>query len=280
MKQILSGTRIGNKILTDLREEVRALSVVPRIAAILVGDNPASRLYVRMKEQRCSRVGIAFEKIVVPENTDTQSLCTIIHALNARMDVHAILVQLPLPAGLDTDAVIRAIDPRKDVDGFHPENIERFMRDTPPYVEPVLIHAIRALLEATGTPLANKRAVILGKSDIFMRPLGAALTRMGLHVQWLTLATDNWKEICASADVLVTALGVAHCVTADAIQQGASIIDVGISKLDGTVVGDVHPDAAARAGFITPVPGGVGPMTVAMLLHTVVHLARTQTTTV
>ncbi|MEK7647547.1 MAG: bifunctional 5,10-methylenetetrahydrofolate dehydrogenase/5,10-methenyltetrahydrofolate cyclohydrolase [Patescibacteria group bacterium] len=280
MAHILSGTRIGNKILTDLREEVRALSVVPRIAAILVGDNPASRLYVRMKEQRCSRVGIAFEKIVVAENTNTQSLCEIIRSLNARMDVHAILVQLPLPAGLDTDIVIRSIDPRKDVDGFHPDNIERFMHDTQPYVEPVLIHAIRALLEATGNPLTDKQAVILGKSDVFMRPLGASLTRMGLHVQWITQSTDSWKEICATADVLVTALGVPHSVTADAVKQGASIIDVGISKLDGQVAGDVHPDAAARAGFITPVPGGVGPMTVAMLLHTVVHLARTQTTTV
>ncbi len=151
------------------------------------------------------------------------------------------------------------------------------MADAPPYVEPVLIHAITALLEATKEKLTDKKAVVLGKSDVFMRPLGAALSRRGLHVQWATQQTDGWQQLCADADVLVTAIGVPHGVTPAAVKPGSILIDVGISTLDGAVVGDIHPDAAARAAWCTPVPGGVGPMTVAMLLHTVVHLARIQT---
>lgn len=278
MAHLLNGTQLGKEILTQLRNTIHTLPVVPRIAAVLVGDNAASRLYVSMKERRCRMVGIAFEKILLPEDTTTAAIRAQIMQLNARPDVHAVLVQLPLPAGLDTDAIIRAIDPRKDVDGFHPDNIERFMADAPPYVEPVLIHAITALLEATGTPLQNKTALILGKSDVFMRPLGAALTRRGLHVQWATHDTPDWQSRCVEADVLVTALGMPHIVPPTAVKPGAILIDVGISKLDGTVAGDIHPDAAVRAAWYTPVPGGVGPMTVAMLLYTVVQLARIQST--
>lgn len=274
MARRIDGNQLAQERMHALLATVSKLPVRPGMAAILVGDNPSSSIYVRIKERRCAELGIHFEKFLYPDGTREDVITEKIAQLNSRTDIHAILLQIPLPKGYDTERVIGMIDPRKDVDGFHPENVERFINDEPPYIKPVLIKATLALIEATGVPLHRKRAVILGKSDVFMRPLGSALLRQGMQVVWQTVQQNSWCEHARQADVLITALGMPHYVTKTCVKPGAVVIDVGITKKDNAIMGDVARDVHDVASWITPVPGGVGPMTVAMLLENVVELAQ------
>ncbi len=277
MAQIIDGKKLSKEILKQLKIEVANLSVRPGFAAILVGDNAASELYVRLKEKACKDLGIHFEKHVYPSDADQKNVIQKIQDLNSDDHIHAMLIQLPLPKQLDTQTVINSMNPHKDVDGFHPQNIERFMAGTPPYTRPVLIRAIIRLIEATSVPLRDKRAVILGNSDIFMRPLGSALLRREAQVMWQTTDTNDWKEHTRAADVLISALGKPHFIKKEDIKKGAIVIDVGITKDDSRVRGDVDPECEKVAKWMTPVPGGVGPMTIAMLMTNIVEMAKLTT---
>lgn len=271
--QRIPGKQLAKQIIADLQATVSAMNTTPGMAAVLIGNDPASELYIKLKERTCTTIGVSFTKIQLPQTVSQSEVCAVIDELNQRNDIHGILVQLPLPKSLDTDVVIAQLDPKKDVDGFHPENIERYMADNPPYIRPVLIKSILRLIEHTQEFLRDKRAVILGNSDVFMRPLGSALLRKDMQVVWQTL-DDDWEAAVASADVLITAIGKPHHITAQHVKPGAIIVDVGISDDGDAVKGDVAPNAAEIAQWITPVPGGVGPMTVAMLTENVVELAQ------
>ncbi len=271
--QLIPGKRLAQNIIAQLAQDVSAMENTPGMAALLIGDNSASRLYVKIKERTCHTIGIAFEKVELPENVDEATVLAEIDKLNARDDIHGVLIQLPLPAHLNTDAIIERLDPAKDVDGFHPQNIARYMADNPPYIRPVLIKGILRLIEHTEVPLRDKRAVILGNSDVFMRPLGSALLRRDMKVVWQT-PSDDWQTVVKTADVVITAIGKPHHITAEHLKEGAVCIDVGITEVDNEVRGDIAPSAQSVASWITPVPGGVGPMTVAMLMENVVKLAK------
>lgn len=262
---------------TKIEEETRALidanKLKPELAVILVGTNAASQAYVTRKVAAAERVGIKIQ-VTCPENATTESLVALIESLNAAPNIDAILVQLPLPENIDTDAVISAVDPKKDVDGFHPKNISAFINGGGH--APVLIAAINSLLTETKQKFKNKVAVIVGKSDVFTAPLSYALEQHGLAVSWTKPMDENLNQKTAGADVLVVAVGQPGIIRGENIKTGATIIDVGITRLpNGKVAGDVDAESVApRAGFLTPTPGGVGPVTVAVAMRTVAELAR------
>lgn len=259
---ILSGIVIAQRIEEQIAARVSTLPFQPRLAIILVGTDPASVLYDQRKQTAAQRVGIACELIHLEQAT-TEQLVALIESLNTRTDVDGILIQLPLPDAIDTDRVVASLDPTKDVDGFHPQSTA-----TPP-----LVQAVLWLLEETGAILAGLHAVIVGKSDIFLQPLTRALEERGMGVTWVRppqLPSPETKR----ADVLISAAGNLFCITPDDIKPNAIIIDIGINRTpEGKVRGDVHPDCAAHAAFMTPTPGGVGPVTIAAALYHVVELA-------
>lgn len=290
--QLIDGRAIAQIIRDDVKKKIAAAGVTPGLAVVLVGPNPASHMYVELKERACQDVGIHFEKYLFTEMEPQERIIMRIQELNARHDIHAILVQLPLPHGFDENAVIRAMDHRKDVDGFHPANIAAVMQGGGHHPLPVLIRAIMRLIEETRVPMAGKQAVILGNSDVFMKPLGAVLTRAGMMVEWMmppsatdsqhdeheiprlaTLARDD--ALIKTADVLVVAIGRPWAITPELVKPGAIVIDIGTTRdtATGQLRGDAHPDVAQVAGWLTPVPGGVGPVTVAMLLENTALLA-------
>jgi len=298
--QILDGRAIVAAIRDKVKERIQKSGITPGLAVVLVGGNPASHTYVELKERACQDVGIHFEKYLFTETEPQERIITRIQELNARHDIHAILVQLPLPHGFDEDAVIRAMDHRKDVDGFHPANITAVLAGGGHHPLPVLIKAIMRLIEETHAPLAEKQAVILGNSDVFMKPLGAVLTRAGMVVEWMVPSVipapgslsgagpepesknftgsriaETASGMTKNADVLVVAIGKPWTITPDLVKPGAIVIDIGMTRNQetGQLQGDAHPDVANIAGFLTPVPGGVGPVTVAMLLLNTATLA-------
>ncbi|MEK7102321.1 MAG: bifunctional 5,10-methylenetetrahydrofolate dehydrogenase/5,10-methenyltetrahydrofolate cyclohydrolase [Patescibacteria group bacterium] len=275
--QLIDGRAIAQSIRDDVKKKIAASGVIPGLAVVLVGPNPASHMYVELKERACQDVGIHFEKYLFTETEPQERVITRIQELNTRHDIHAILVQLPLPSGFDEDAVIRAMDHRKDVDGFHPANIAAVIQGGGRHPLPVLIKAIMRLIEETRVPLAGKSATILGNSDVFMKPLGAVLTRAGAAVDEILRSAqddDALKKI-KNADVLVVAVGKPWMITPAMVKQDAIVIDIGTTRdsATGQLRGDVHPDVAQVAGWLTPVPGGVGPVTVAMLLENTTLLA-------
>ncbi len=270
----LNGKHLAQQVIAQLKTIVAEDSMTPGMAAILVGDDAASELYVRLKEKSCKTIGTHFEKHTFPKDVEQKTLEKVITQLNTREDIHAILVQLPLPEHLNADAVIACIDPNKDVDGFHPKNIARYLAYEKPFIRPVLIRAILRLIQATEEFLRGKHAVILGNSDVFMRPLGTSLLRRDMQVIWQTLDDEGWEEHVAQADLLITALGKPHIITKKHVKPGVICIDIGITKQEDAVHGDITPDVSAVASWMTPVPGGVGPMTVAMLMQNVVELAQ------
>lgn len=269
---ILSGTALADEMLALVKTTVEENDIHPRIAVLQVGDDTASAMYVRMKSKVAQSVGIDLE-ILRFEKSETDELVAEITKLNERADVNAILVQLPLPANIDTDTVIAAIDPKKDVDGFHPKNIGAYTTGMAVHT-PVLIQAIEWLLGKTGESFTGKKAVVVGKSDVFLQPLTYMLALNGLSVDWV-----KPQELAAHgisyADVLIVAVGgTPNLITADMVKPGAIIIDIGINRReDGKIVGDVDFENVSQiAGWITPTPGGVGPVTIAAIMWNTLRL--------
>ena len=278
--QILDGKAISAELRGAIAQRVARLrekGVTPGLAVILVGADPASQIYVRNKSVGCDQVGIHSVNIKLPETTTQDELEKLIARLNADDTIHGILVQLPLPAQIDEKAVIDAIPPEKDVDGFSPVNVGRMQIGEPCYLPCTPAGCIR-MIESTGTDIAGKNAVVIGRSNIVGKPAALLLLAKNATVTICHSRTKNLKEVCAAADILVAAVGREGFVTGDMVKPGAVVIDVGINRgADGKLHGDVNfAEAAAKAAYITPVPGGVGPMTRAMLMLNTVEAAERQ----
>lgn len=274
----LDGRAVSKKILADLKQTIAELAqhdVTPTLAVVLVGSNPASEVYVRNKQRRAEDIGVRSLMFRMPEVTTQADLLAKVAELNHDPDIDAILVQLPLPAGLDEQAVIDAIDPEKDVDGFSPVSVGRLWANEPTVVASTP-YGIMALLDAYDIDVAGKRVVIIGRSNIVGRPLAGLMVNHDATVTIAHSKTRDLKQLAKEADILVVAVGVPHFVGADAVKPGAVVIDVGISRgADGKLLGDVDEAAVAPiASAITPVPGGVGPMTIASLMAQTVTLAK------
>lgn len=272
--KLIDGKAIADTIQKQVRKDVVDLGFTPGLAVFLVGEDEASQVYVRLKEKACKKVGIDFHKYLCPANTQTKDLVEAIGFIDQDEHIDAILVQLPLPPQHDTQAVINAIAPNKDVDGFHPKTLKAFLDGSSKFV-PGLSNGILRLIESTGEKLTGKHAVILANSDIFSSPLKKLLEQAGLTVEVVTPKSASIDAHTKRADVLVVAIGKPGFVGADMVKEGAIVIDVGTTKIDEALHGDVDFDAVKdKAGHITPVPGGVGPVTVAMLLENTVKLAK------
>lgn len=282
MARILSGKEFAAKIKEDAGRAVRELKAAgihPRLAVVIVGADPASEVYVRNKQKACAELGIISDHIALPEGTAKEELITRIDALNADASVHGILVQLPLPEGLRAheEEVLERIDPRKDVDGFHPVNVGRLVLGAPG-LRPCTPAGCIRMLELAGIPIEGAHAVIIGRSNIVGKPMGHLLLERNATVTVCHSRTQNLAAVARAADILVAAVGRPGFVTADMVKPGATVIDVGINRIaPKKLVGDVDFEAvSAVAGAITPVPGGVGLLTVAMLMQNVVYAARMQ----
>ena len=275
--QLIDGKKLAANIHSELKEDIKRLGITPGLAVLLVGDDPASHTYVRLKEKAASEIGIHFEKILLPQNIEEELVLAKIDALNRRSDIHGIVVQMPLPAHLNEDRVAQEIFPEKDADGFHPKNIKLLMAGTPRVV-PNLLQAILYLIESTRMPLVMtrgilvKNAVILANSTIIARPLVKLLKDHAIAARYkLQIPNDKTMQ---ETDILIVALGKPHRITKNMVKDGGIVIDVGTTRVDGKIVGDVHPNVAEKAKWLTPVPGGIGPLTVAYLLKNVVELAK------
>jgi methylenetetrahydrofolate dehydrogenase (NADP+) / methenyltetrahydrofolate cyclohydrolase len=284
----LSARILDGKVLAlKIREEVGAEAVrfqdetgiTPGLVVILIGENPASQVYVRNKEKACKAAGINSTVVRLPANVSNAGVLETIDLLNEDRGVHGILVQLPLPPQVEEQDVLRRVDPRKDVDGFHPENVGLLTIGNPRFV-PCTPLGVSALLASAGIDTRGARAVVLGRSNIVGKPMALLLMRKGpggdATVTVCHTATRDSQAACREADIVVAAVGRPECVRGDWIKPGAAVIDVGIHKRpDGSLCGDVmFAEAADVAGFLTPVPGGVGPLTVAMLLRNTLQAAR------
>lgn len=266
---LIDGRAVAKAFKEEIAQRTQAMiaqGVTPHLAVVLVGEDPASQVYVRNKENGCIKAGIRSTVIRLAEDCTQQALEETVKRLNADASVDGILVQLPLPKHLDEASVLRLIDPDKDVDGFHAMNSGRLMNGQPGFV-PCTPLGVMKLLEAYGIDPAGKHAVVIGRSNIVGKPMAMLLLRANATVTICHSRTQNLADITRQADILVAAVGRANFVTADMVKPGAAVIDVGINRVDGKLVGDVDFDAVSGvAGYITPVPGGVGQMTIAMLL--------------
>jgi methylenetetrahydrofolate dehydrogenase (NADP+)/methenyltetrahydrofolate cyclohydrolase len=268
--KILDGKALGQKLRAGFRQRAEELALTgapPGLAVILVGDDPASRVYVRNKVNACTQAGFYSEKHVYPLDVEAQTVFDKIAELNANAKIHGILVQLPLPRHFDADAVLNAIAPEKDVDGFRAENVGALMQGQPCFI-PCTPYGVMRFFEEEGIPLKGQEAVVVGRSNIVGKPMAMLLMRAGATVTVCHSQTRDLKAHCRRADILVAAVGKARMITGDMIKPNAVVIDVGINRLaDGKLCGDVDFESARQvAAFITPVPGGVGPMTITMLL--------------
>lgn len=270
--QIIDGKAIAEQLLTHLKQEtahaVAQGKRAPGLAVVLVGDNPASAIYVRNKRRACEKVGIVDHSHDLPATTTQAELLGLIDELNADPAIDGILVQLPLPQHIDSRAIIERIDPTKDVDGFHPYNLGRLAQRVPA-LRPCTPYGAMTLLKSTGAEIAGKNAVVVGASNIVGRPMALELLLENCTVTVTHSATRELAEHVRRAEILVVAVGRPRMVQGEWIRENAIVIDVGINRLpDGRIAGDVdYESAAKRAGWITPVPGGVGPMTIATLLQ-------------
>jgi len=271
MAVILDGKALAERVRAKVKERVALLPKPPVLAVLLVGDDTASHMYVRLKEKACVDAGIVFERYEYPADASEQVLLERIAQLNARPDVTGILIQLPVPTQ-DADALVAAIDPKKDVDGFHRANVEA-LKAGKPAMAPAVALGIMKLLEATQQRVADRTAVVVA-SELFAEPLVALLGERGMHATVASPDDASLAEKTLAADVLVVAAGHPNLITGTMVKPGAVVIDVGTNKLDGILTGDVdRASVEPVAGFLTPVPGGVGPMTVAMLLANVAAAA-------
>jgi len=268
----MEGPPLAARIRAEVAGEVRELGALG-LVTLQVGDDPASTIYLSRKHEAAQEAGIVSEDRKLPEDISEEELLELISALNAADAVDGILVQLPLPPQLDEARVIRAIDPLKDVDGLHPFNAGQLYLGRPTLV-PATPLGIMALLADHRVPLEGAEAVVIGRSDIVGKPIAHLLLQSNATVTICHSRTDDLARHTLEADVLVVAVGSPEVVTPDMVKQGSAVVDVGINRTEGGIVGDVAPDAADVAAFITPVPGGVGPMTIAMLLRNTVKAAR------
>lgn len=281
--QIIDGREIAEKIQQEVKDEIKRLGLNPGLAVILVGDNPASHLYVGLKEKACQEVGIKFERYEFRDDVPQSSILAKIQELNERDDIHGILVQVPLPSGYDEDVLMSQIDPKKDVDGFHQVNLRAILEGKPRTMSAVALAIVALIDEAMETArlpnIEGHKAVIIANRTEFVAPIEYLLEKRGALIHLVLRAKTVTQDIAAqlkSADILIVARGHANFVNADMIKDGAIVIDAGTNRLpDGRVVGDVDFESTHNlSGFITPVPGGVGPMTVAMLLKNALMLAQ------
>jgi methylenetetrahydrofolate dehydrogenase (NADP+) / methenyltetrahydrofolate cyclohydrolase len=272
---LMDGKALAARVRDEVGHEVAGLGYPVGLATVLVGDNPASHVYVRSKRKACEEAGIESAHHELPEDTTEEALLALVEELNTDSRVTGILVQLPLPEQIDEERVIRTIDPVKDVDGFHPVNAGFLLQGSPTLL-PATPAGIMELLDAYQVPLESARAVVVGRSNIVGKPVSLLLLGRHATVTICHSRTADLPALTREADVLVAAVGKAEAVTARMVRPGATVIDVGINRIDGRLVGDVAQDAAAVAGMLTPVPGGVGPMTIAALLRNTVKAARFQ----
>jgi methylenetetrahydrofolate dehydrogenase (NADP+)/methenyltetrahydrofolate cyclohydrolase len=276
--KILDGKALAARLRAALGEEARALGargVQPGLAVVLVGDDPASQLYVRSKTKACAEAGIRTFDHHLSADTSEAALLALVAELNGRAEVDGILVQLPLPRAIDSARVLDAIDPRKDVDGQHPENLGRLLAGKPRFVACTPLGVLR-LIEEAGVPTEGASAVVVGRSTLVGKPLAVLLTAADATVTLCHSRTRDLGAVVRGADILVSAMGKAGAIPGAWIKPGATVIDVGTNRLpSGKVVGDVDFAAASQvAGALSPVPGGVGPMTITMLMHNTVQAAR------
>ena len=273
---LIDGRAVAKAFKEEIAEKTAQMiekGIHPHLAVVLVGENPASQVYVRNKENGCIKAGIRSTVIRLEESCTQEELEKTVSSLNEDASVHGILVQLPLPKHLDEARVLRLIDPDKDVDGFHAMNSGRLMNGQQGFV-PCTPLGVMKLLESYGINPAGKHAVVIGRSNIVGKPMAMLLLQANATVTICHSRTQNLAEITRQADILVAAVGRANFVTADMVKPGAAVIDVGINRVDGKIVGDVDFDAVSEvAGHITPVPGGVGQMTIAMLLSNTLDAA-------
>jgi methylenetetrahydrofolate dehydrogenase (NADP+)/methenyltetrahydrofolate cyclohydrolase len=296
---LLRGKPVQEAILEEVRSGLAELTGAghrpPKLAAVLVGDDPASAIYVRTKTRKCEELGLDSDAVMLPESTPTEELLERVDALNADAGVDGILVQLPLPGTIDTEAVLDRIDPRKDVDGLHPENVGLLVQNRPRFV-PATPAGIMQMLDRAGIVIQGQNAVIIGRSEIVGKPMASLLMHRHATITVCHSRTRDLAAVCRGADILVVAVGRDAMVTDEFVKPGATVIDVGINrvaerdrveeifgadadweKFDDRgylVVGDVHPGVAEVAGAMTPVPGGVGPLTIGMLMANTLHAAR------
>jgi methylenetetrahydrofolate dehydrogenase (NADP+)/methenyltetrahydrofolate cyclohydrolase len=296
---ILDGNKIAGEIKAEVAAEVKTMTAAgirPGLAVVLVGNDPASEIYVRGKVKSCEDLGIYSEKITPPDTITTEALLKIVTDLNSRGEIDGILVQLPLPSQVDAKRVLMAVDPRKDVDGFHPVNVGLLSTQRPGLV-PCTPAGIIEILKRSNIPIAGQEAVVIGRSDIVGKPIAMLLINNNATVTVCHSKTHDLPAVCRRADILVAAIGKAGLVTRDFVKPGAAVIDVGTNKVTAraeferlysghpkreesfrtkgsTLVGDVHPEVAEVAGALTPVPGGVGPLTIAMLMSNTVRAAK------
>ena len=275
---ILDGKTVSEKRLELLKEMIEESGLYPRLATVIVGEDPASQMYVRMKHRACEQVGIGSIGIDLPADASTERVLEAVVKLNNDPDINGILVQLPLPPGVDTGRVINAVAPNKDVDGFHPCNIGRLFSGDPLFA-PCTPQGIMTILEEYRIPIAGKHAVVIGRSIDVGRPMAALLLNADATVTICHSKTGDLKDEARRADILVSAVGKAKFVGPDMVKEGAAVIDVGINHdEDGKLCGDVDFEAVKDvAGAITPVPGGVGPMTIATLMENTFKAARLET---
>src|SRR5271163_1642159 len=296
--RILDGTKLAAEIRAEVAGDVKALAasgIRPGLAVLLVGHNPASEVYVRGKVKSSEEVGLYSEQHTPAESSTTEELLALIAELNRRDEIDGILVQLPLPAHVDSKKILLAVDPAKDVDGFHPMNVGYLSTQRPGLV-PCTPAGVMEILKRSGIAVSGQEAVVIGRSDIVGKPVAMLLLNQNATVTVCHSKTRDLPEVCRRADILVAAIGRAGMVTNDFVKPGATVIDVGINKVSdraefdrffagnkkreeaflakgSTLVGDVHPEVAEIAGAITPVPGGVGPLTIAMLMANTVKAA-------
>ncbi len=285
---VLDGKACGAEVEAEVKAKVSVLNergITPHLAVVIVGDDPASHVYVGAKERACARVGVNSTRIDLPADSDFSKVVEVVEKLNSDPSVHGILVQSPLPKGMDELAITDMIDPTKDVDGFHPVNLGKLVQGRIDGLVPCTPAGVVRLLEWGGVDISGKSAVVIGRSRIVGAPVSLLLGRKGVDAT-VTIShsrTPNIAEICRSADIVIAAVGRADMVQADWVKPGAAVVDVGVNRVDDDsreqgyrLAGDVHPDVADVAGYLSPVPGGVGPMTIAMLMSNTVSAATLQ----
>ncbi|MDI6689592.1 MAG: bifunctional methylenetetrahydrofolate dehydrogenase/methenyltetrahydrofolate cyclohydrolase FolD [Actinomycetota bacterium] len=277
--KIINGKEVASSIYRELSEEIKILKeggIIPGLAVILVGEDPASLVYVRQKERACEKLGILSKKYSLSKDVSKEELLKLIDNLNNDPSIHGILVQLPLPDHIDTQKVLNAVDPKKDVDGFHPFNVGNLTIGEIRY-PPCTPHGVLELLIRTGVEIRGKNAVVVGRSNIVGKPMALMLLHNDATVTICHSKTRDLASHTRRADILVVAVGHPKLVTADMVKEGVVVIDVGINRVDDKLVGDVDYEAVKeKAAAITPVPGGVGPMTIGMLLKNTVEAAKIQ----
>jgi len=264
--KIIDGKKIADKILNELKKKIKNLKQKPGLALVLVGNNPASEIYVNFKEKTCKEVGFYCERFNLDKDIGELDLLKLINELNQKTNLHGILVQLPLPKQIDEHLIVNSILPHKDVDGFTPVNLGNLVSENT-IMAPATARAVLHLVDSTGIRIEGKNAVVVGRSKIVGKPLAMMMLEKNATVTICHSRTKNLAEHTEKADILVAAVGKPRLITREMVKEGAVVIDVGINRIGNKIVGDVDFENVKEvAGFITPVPGGVGPMTIAMLL--------------